>query len=762
MAAACQGQAPPGLHYYLLSDGHSATPQPLPPAKGRTYGYVIAILLLPALVLARRDDVLFTPMGWSDPWFYFGYARNLVEFKRYLFRELYYGTRLAWLLPADAAYSLFSPVTAACVLHLLVWAAAALAFFFALRSIAGSRSAFLTTALLGMHPWLWACTGWDYPDGAAVAYAMAATALYVRAARQPSRWVWLLMAGVAAGATIHCNLFWAVIAPVLPLTYVGLAYAWQQRSPIRSALESALWGVLGAALLTAALGGVNYWLDGNFNLFGPSLRQGRGLVSRSSVWTTGLWGAHGLQPWLWFAVAGVLVSAILLPGRFRRCFRRANAPALAFSLQLCLVVAALCWWQGTPALGLVCIYYTSALVPFIFLVVGTSFWKSIDDLGTRSYLSICAAAVAAFGFVWYGGETACLPAAVAAALAAVALACALFTRRALAAALLAIAGFGILTVEVRQPVVFAAGTARRSFERITRTRARLESVRHGRRIHFWFDERDPENLDLAALTSTYLADWSFLGTAFPQPACGPFAAPDTGVVALSSREGAPELARRALADCWRKDGLLARVEDSFVVEGVARPYTVTAIFADPDPSVRRPLRAVFDTAGAGSLAPLGDPREAAFPLGRWHVEPRTEASFSPAAVRVRTARDAYSFGLLYPPLVAPLTARYSFTLKFTPGSGEFAFGLSAPGAYNWMAVSTSGNLFQPPRQIVVYADLKQGEAFQLAIANNSNYGPSAASFAIHEVSATVLDPSYGRNSSTPSTTRAWSSSSNPL
>jgi hypothetical protein len=61
-----------------------------------------------------------------------------------------------------------------------------------------------------------------------------------------------------------------------------------------------------------------------------------------------------------------------------------------------------------------------------------------------------------------------------------------------------------------------------------------------------------------------------------------------------------------------------------------------------------------------------------------------------------------------------------------------------------MAVSSTGPGFQPPGQIVVYADLKQGDAFQLTIANNGNHGPGAASLAIREVSAVILDPACAR------------------
>lgn len=709
------------------------------PAAGRVYGYVAAILLLPALVLARRASVLFTPIGWTDPWFYLGYAWNLVEFKRYLYRNLYYGARLAWILPAHAVHSLLSPVAAVYVLHLGVWALATLSFFFALRWIVGARAAFLTTALLGLHPWLWNAAGWDYPDGVAIAYALAAIALFTRAAQRPVRRAALLMAGVAVGAAVHSNLFWVVPGPLLPLTYMALTYAWHKRSPVRSFLEAALWSGLGALLLTAALAGINYWLDGSFEFFRPAIRAGRALLSQSTVWTAGIWGSGGLVPSLWFAPAGVLISLALVPSRLRRLALRRSLPALAFSFQLCFTLALLCKMQGTGTPGLAIVWYTSALIPFTLLVVGTSFWKGIDDLSPRAYLAVCAVAIAVFGFVWYSGESARLPAALAAALVCATLSGALLVRRPMAAALLAIAGFGVLTLQVRLPAADRPLDARRDFQRIAGMRARLERVRHARRIRFWFDRNDAEISSFVGLYSTYLANWSFLGEAFPQPACGPFTAPSTGVVVLSTRKDAPELARRVLADCWRKDGLLARMEDSTAVEGVAQPFTVTSIFAEPDPAVRRDLGAVFDAAGGASLVPLdGPPPAAAFPLDRWRAMPRAEARFSPADVWVRTPRDTYAFTLLYAPLVAPATARYCFTVDYQLRSGEFAFGLSAPGVFNWMAVSTSGVLFQPPGQVVVYADLRQGDAFQLAIANNDNDGSGAASFAIRKVSAALL------------------------
>src|SRR5579872_4849824 len=58
------------------------------------------VLLLPAmLVLAARPDAIFPPTDGIDPWVYFGFFRNLVDFQRDVFPGTYYGSRLSWIIP---------------------------------------------------------------------------------------------------------------------------------------------------------------------------------------------------------------------------------------------------------------------------------------------------------------------------------------------------------------------------------------------------------------------------------------------------------------------------------------------------------------------------------------------------------------------------------------------------------------------------------------------------------------------------------------
>src|SRR5690349_1789559 len=156
--------------------------------KSLLWPYVTAVLLLPLIVLWHNTNALYQPLWYADPWFYTGYFRDLVEFKRDLFYGYYYGGRLAWVLPGFLIHSLFSPVVANFILHLTVQSTATLSLFFILRFTAGVRSAFLATLVFSAYPWLWVSTGWDYPAGAGIAYCLLTMALLTRSAAHPGKW----------------------------------------------------------------------------------------------------------------------------------------------------------------------------------------------------------------------------------------------------------------------------------------------------------------------------------------------------------------------------------------------------------------------------------------------------------------------------------------------------------------------------------------------------------------------------------------------
>ena len=186
-----------------------------------------------------------------------GYFKDLADFKRDLFPTFHSGSRYPWILPGYLIHSLFSPVTANCILHLTVHSIAVLSLFSILRVTAGVRGAFLTAMVFSLHPWLWAATGWDYVDGPAIAYCLLALALLTRSARQPVRRGSLLLAGMALAGMLYTNLSWITIAQLLLLYYIALVRAWHRTPMIRSLLAACLWSGAGFGIVTVAFCGVN-------------------------------------------------------------------------------------------------------------------------------------------------------------------------------------------------------------------------------------------------------------------------------------------------------------------------------------------------------------------------------------------------------------------------------------------------------------------------------------------------------------------------
>ena len=117
--------------------------------------YLIVILIIPFLVLLRDVNTIFTPIGYIDPWVYFGFFHNLILYKGVLFPLTYYGSRLSWILPGYLVNLLFSPLAANDILHLGVFYIAAVSLFLTLKRTADRRTALLATIAFGFHGYLW-------------------------------------------------------------------------------------------------------------------------------------------------------------------------------------------------------------------------------------------------------------------------------------------------------------------------------------------------------------------------------------------------------------------------------------------------------------------------------------------------------------------------------------------------------------------------------------------------------------------------------
>jgi hypothetical protein len=695
----------------------------------RSWPYLIAVLLLPLLVLWRQGDALYTPAWYSDPWFYTSGFRDLLEFKRGVFYSSYYSSRLSWLLPGWAVYSLFPPLVANAVLHLGVHLAATAAFFSVLRRAAGARAAFLATLVFSVHPWLWAATGWDYVDGPGIAYCLIAMAALARASEaERSRWP-LVLAGAAIAGAVYSNIFWIALAPLVALVYVGLA---------RRILPLAVWSGAGFLAVTLALCAVNNPLDGFFWFYSPSvataIRFGQKFEDYRGVWQGG-----SLAPWLWPAVAAG-ATAFVLAFRLAASGKEARrSAAMIFSLLLLAVAGLMAFLQGrgSPVLGMSA--YASCLLPFAFVAMGCAFFESADRMSAPAYIALCVVSALVFAALW--GRLLAPRVATMAAVAAIGLlfAAAVLLRGVAVAPALAMTGFIVLTaVSLRHVTDAGLHGNREEFSRILRVADRLETARKGRVLRFWFNDQDPNHSEYVALNSLSDGGIRRIGVSYPA-GCDAGVQPDTLVAALSVDERTAEVARTALAGCWSPMGLTPVLEFTERIVPSPHPYTLAILRAEPDARWTQ-LQATLHGKDPATLAPASS--VSPLPLAGWipdrAVDNLPEWTVTPAGVRVRTPRGEFDHAARFAVLEAPFDGRYYIRMLMRNRSGQIAFGARDADDQKWLASDVFGRRLGDRHEMSVWLSLRRGERFAIHIANNDLGGHGSSSFVMEQTTLAAV------------------------
>ena len=559
-------------------------------------GYLAAVALLPVIVLWHQDNALFTGYGYIDPWIYFGYFRNLVEFKRNLFVGDPHGTRLSWILPGAVLHHFFPPLAATYFLHLGVHTLATVSLFLTLKWLAGARRAFVTAMVFSVNPWLWAATGWDYVDGVAIAYCLLTMALLTWAALVPARRWALIAAGMALAALLDTGAGWLVLAPILPLYYAGLMWIWHQTPIQRSFVILFVWFGAGCFSVAVAFTAANLFLDG-FAVRASWIGQPRfwmaivgaaalasvlflmrrqmkraisgsvplpliiicalawmalALITRgnNSPWQ-GLWTENGPAPWLLLPlVAAVMATVVLCTERNWR--NHLSVPAL-LSLQLLCVLAWMAFAQlrGRPELG--GFYSANKLLPFSFLVIGARFWPEVEKVRLLDYVIFCLAAAVSLGYAWLGeGMTLVAGLPYAPWVAAGALLLPLFWVRFPEYLICWLGGFFVLTAlgAGARYGGLDAHAFRDQLQTLSIARQRIEMVRRDRPVRFWYDDHDKARADAVALSSTYDGEESLLSHSFAAGPCGKPVSPSTVVAAIAADLSyGPNFFASALSGC---------------------------------------------------------------------------------------------------------------------------------------------------------------------------------------------------------------------
>jgi hypothetical protein len=556
-------------------------------ARATTIRYLAAVCLLPLIVLWRQDNILFTGYGYIDPWLYFGFFRDLAEFKRILLGNSV-GEHLSWILPGAAVHKLLAPLAANCILHLGVHTLATVSLFLTLDWVVGSRRAFAATILFSLNPWVWFATAWDCADGVSIAYFLFTMALLTWAARSPVRRSILLVAGMALAALVYSDSDWIVLSPLLPLYYAGLVHAWHKTPLLQSGWVLCRWFGPGCVLVTMAFGAINYRLDGHFWFYASPVVELLQRNTSPAPWFYGLWHDGGLSYGLLFALAGAAVSAVVLIREGLGAFR-AGSPAALFSW---LFLAALTWmvWRqlrGYPLLGST--GHVSILLPFSFLAIGAGFWAELETARPKYYLLFCCIAMAVLGYAWLDEGpilASGIPYAVWTGLAA--LVASLVWRAAPENVICGLGGFFIFTALGVGPCYIGVDPHgyRDQYRALCQARARIEAVRHGQPVRFWFDKADHAMPDAVALVSSYSWDW-VLGQSFDAPPCSQDPASSAIIAAIASdpSHGAGFVAS-TLSACWSGKGLRVVPAETDAIPRGASGYSLSLLRVESVPGSR--------------------------------------------------------------------------------------------------------------------------------------------------------------------------------
>lgn len=380
-------------------------------ARARLYNSIdiIILLLIPAFLCLVVPDWIFNPIPTIDPFLYLGYIRNFSHFIT-IFGNTYYASRLPFIIPGYICYHIFPPLVANYVLHLGFYYLALFSLYFILRIAINRRTALFTATLMGFYPYFLAAAGWDYVDGAGIAYFLLTVLLVTLAAKsthtaQPVTnskqrvsqtisnkcGLLLLLAGMSLATLIYTNMLLLIMIPSLAIYYLVM----RPQSWI-SMLMSALIVTDGVILVTIFLCTISLLAGGSFLFFKPSIYMVGYFLMVPNIWL-----AHGntwllFVPFMVFPIFICLTSLLFLivsllrvkAGLFKMDsilqIARNNIFGLCHLLNfLILLVLQL---QGQPVFQLQ--YYASYLLPTACMAAGHQLAGTFSRLNNNQYTLI--------------------------------------------------------------------------------------------------------------------------------------------------------------------------------------------------------------------------------------------------------------------------------------------------------------------------------------------------------------------------------------
>ena len=684
--------------------------------------FIYLIGLLPVLILALDSTYIYTPAGSLDPWIYYGYMRHLKDMK-ILFPGTYYGSRLSWILPGALVRSLLPSVAANYVLHLTVFFVAVFSLYWILKKAFNARVAILSCICLASYPYFWGAIGWDYVDGAGIAYYLLTMAFLLNAARSPRRYGFLIAAGAAYAGVLYSNLAWAVFSPAFFGFYLFLVAGNGIRHIWKEIFRFILWFGLGWAAVSAALGAANYLLEGNFWFYQPSFSFALSWRGVKNPWKAPNYGWLRSGYWLILPFLGC-VAALLACVRTRwKC--ALGDVRLFFALNMLYSAGVLTYMDvsGNPLLQFR--YYASYMIAPAVLALGPILFASVSTIRKFSFVIVFGAALASLFFTWGVSPHGAIAAFAGSHLGKLFVigigiaAAGIMLSRFPSAVFLGLAGLAVVYTCCRLGGAIA-GEGAQAYKRIVAGMEAVEQVRQGQPVKFWFSHNDENLAEFNSLSSCYL--WGPSAINFDFPSLGKNVTFENGTVIVvpSSK---PEVASE-VKDAFSGRNSIPTSTGRQRIESGGHGYWLHFFRVEPNSELYAPLQVSFNPDGSFGnmgLAPEGS-AGMPFPMSRWSLSHNSDGigvkHDVADGILIDTAKGRWDWSCIYPKLVAPRLGTYRFVLTYQLLEGDITFGALKADKSIWL--QQAGHSYRAGQDLVkeFTVVLEQGQAFWLLTANN--------------------------------------------
>lgn len=354
---------------------------------------VMVLLATPLGLLLVNREWIFTNayVSFIDPWIYVGYFLNFPQHLK-TFTGAYNGTRLSWILPGYYIHQVLPPLEANYVLHLAVYYGSTICLYLVLKQTLSARSGLLAAILMGLYPPFLNAVGWDYPDGAGMAYFLLSMLMLTYAAKL-SHWRSLVcLGGLFAADLIFTNLYWVPFLPILAIHYI-ITNRENRQNPV---WFSGLLFIAGMVIGTCILGIFNYTHNRNFLFFMPTINyllairfnQDASYYDATYGWLSTL---AFLRPIIAVCFSSISILIFYLFVKRNHAKKTSERYVLLYQINLILFALMMVFWEikGWPAFQY--FYYASSIVPSLFLALGAQLSIIVDRLTPKQFAVVVLA-----------------------------------------------------------------------------------------------------------------------------------------------------------------------------------------------------------------------------------------------------------------------------------------------------------------------------------------------------------------------------------